>query len=353
MGHRIGDSMKRKSTASRQPPQRIEEGAPSQITIIDYDETQFEEREIVDIDDLAAYRATPMVTWISFRGLPTPDVLRKIGQLFDLHPLSLEDIANTDQRPKLEDLVEYLYTAVKTFRFEGKGDRIITTQVSLVITRQVVLSFEEGDGDVFEPIREKLRKYKGRIRKMGTDYLAYRLLDAVVDSYFAILERIGNKLEALEERAMTNPTPDVLKAIHLLRTETVTLFRSVWPLREVVGALTKEEFPMIKKANAAYFRDVYDHTVQIIETLETDRDMISDMLDIYSSNVSNKMNEIMKVLTIIATIFMPMTFLAGVYGMNFKYFPELEWPWAYALFWVAAIAIAVLMIAYFRRKKWF
>lgn len=345
--------MKKRFSANSQTPQRIVDAATAGITIIDYDETRFEEKEIGAIEDLAVYRGTPTVTWISFRSLPALDVLRTIGDLFGLHPLSVEDIVNTDQRPKLEDLVDYLYTAVKTFRFAGKGDRVITTQVSLVITRQVVLSFEEEGSDVFEPIREKLRKYKGRIRKMGTDYLAYRLLDAVVDSYFDILERIGNRLESLEERAMTNPSPDVLKSIHLLRTETVTLFRSVWPLREVVGALTKEEFPMIKKANATYFRDVYDHTIQIIETLETDRDMISDMLDIYSSNMSNKMNEIMKVLTIIATIFMPMTFLAGVYGMNFKYFPELEWRWAYALFWIAAIVIAVLMIAYFRRKKWF
>ena len=345
--------MKTKAHADRATPQDDTRAGLPRITVIDYDETYFEETEALHIEDLAAYRVTPTVTWISFRRLPAPDDLRKLGEIFGLHPLSVEDILNTGQRPKLEDLIDYVYAAVKTFHFEEKSSKIVTSQVSLVITKQVVLSFEERDGEVFESIREKLRKYKGRIRKMGTDYLAYRLLDAVVDSYFGILEKIEDKLEFLEERVLANPTPDVLKAIHSLRIETTTLVRSVWPLREVVGALTKEEFPMIKKANVTYFRDIYDHTIQIIETLETNREMISDMLDIYVSNVSNRMNEIMKVLTIIATIFMPMTFLAGVYGMNFKYFPELEWRWAYTGFWVIVVVIGVLMMAYFRRKKWF
>jgi magnesium transporter len=325
---------------------------PSRITVIDYDEKYFDEKEIERIEDLAVYRLTPTVTWINVRGLPTSDVLANLGEIFGIHPLTIEDILNTGQRSKLEDLVDYIYAAVKTFHFNEKSNRIRTNQVSLVITRQVVLSFEEEDGEVFEPIMEKLRKYKGRIRKMGTDYLAYRLLDAVVDSYFGIVEKIGDSLEHLEDRVLANPTPVVLKAIHSLRMETTTLLRSVWPLREVVGALTHDEFPIIKKNNVAYFRDVYDHTVQIIEAMETNRDIISSMLDIYLSGVSNRMNEIMKVLTIISTIFMPMTFLAGVYGMNFKYFPELEYRWAYLAFWVVVGAIAVLMILFFRRKKW-
>jgi magnesium transporter len=326
---------------------------PPMITVIDYDETHFEETEIRQIDDLTAYRATSTVTWINFHGFPASSVLNKIGDLFGIHPLTIEDILNTSQRPKLEDLVDYIYASVKTFHSREESNRILTAQVSLVITRHVVLSFEEENDKVFEPIREKLRKYKGRIRKMGTDYLAYRLLDAVVDGYFGILEKFGDQLESLEERVVANPDPDVLKAIHSLRIESRTLFRSVWPLREVVGALTREEFPMIKKANATYFRDVYDHTVQIIETMEANREMISDMLEIYVSNMSNRMNEVMKVLTIIATIFMPMTFLAGVYGMNFKYFPELEWRWAYASFWIVIVIIGVLMMIFFRRKKWF
>mgnify|MGYP005840611703 CR=1 FL=1 len=344
--------MKAKTKTDPVMPHHDTHGEAPKITVIDYDETYFEEKEIERIEDLAAYRVTPTVTWINFRGLPGLDFLSKVGELFGIHPLTIEDILNTSQRPKLEDLVNYIYAAVKTFRFQEKGDKILTGQVSFVIARHVVLSFTEGDDGIFEPIREKLRKYKGRIRKMGTDYLAYRLLDAVVDSYFGILENIGDKLEFLEERVVGKPTPDILKAIHSLRIETTALIRSVWPLREVVGALTRDEFPMIKKANITYFRDVYDHTIQIIETLETNREMISGMLEIYVSSTSNRMNEIMKVLTIIATIFMPMTFLAGVYGMNFKHFPELEWPWAYTAFWIVAVLVGLLMILYFRRKKW-
>jgi magnesium transporter len=325
---------------------------PSRITVIDYDEKYFDEKEIERVEDLAAYRLAPTVTWINFRGLPALDVLANLGEIFGLHPLTIEDILNTGQRPKLEDLVDYVYVAVKTFRLHKKSNKILTGQVSLVISSRAVLSFEEEDGGVFEPIREKLRKYKGRIRKMGTDYLAYRLLDAVVDSCFGMVERIGDNLEYLEERVMAAPSPAVLKAVHSLRRETTTLLRSVWPLREVVGSLARNEFSMIRKDNVAYFRDIYDHTVQIIETMETNRDIFSSMLDIYVSSVSNRMNEIMKVLTIISTIFMPMTFLAGVYGMNFKYFPELEWRWAYTAFWVLVAAIAVLMILFFRRKKW-
>ena len=345
--------MKTKIEADPGEVQNNTHEGPPRITVIDYDETYFEETEIEQVEDLAAYRTTATVTWINFRGFPASRVLNKLGEIFELHPLTIEDIQNTGQRPKLEDLVDYIYAAAKTFRFLEDGEKVQTAQVSLVITRHIVLSFEEEDDDVFNPIREKLRRYKGRIRRMGTDYLAYRLLDAVVDGYFGILERFGDQLESLEERVVADPTPDVLKAIHLLRRESRTLFRSVWPLREVVGALTREEFPMIKKANATYFRDVYDHTIQVIETMEANRDMVSDMLEIYVSNVSNKMNEVMKVLTIIATIFMPMTFLAGVYGMNFKHFPELEWRWAYASFWVIIFIMGILMMLYFRRKKWF
>jgi magnesium transporter len=345
--------MKKKPDADHDIPQNNTHARPTRITVIDYDEKYFEEKEIGQIEDLAAYRMTQTVTWINFCGLPAADVLDRLAELFGIHPLTVEDILNTGQRPKLEDLVHYIYAAVKTVGLREMSNKILTTQVSLVITKQVVLSFEERDGEIFESIREKLRKYKGRIRKMGTDYLAYRLLDAIVDGYFGILEKIGDNIESLEERVVTNPTPDVLKAIHSLRIETTTFFKSVWPLREVVGALTRDEFPMLRKDNVAYFRDIYDHTVQIIETMETNRDIISSMLDIYVSSISNRMNEIMKVLTIISTIFMPMTFLAGVYGMNFKYFPELGYRWAYLAFWVVVGVIAVLMILYFRRKKWF
>lgn len=326
--------------------------APPKITVIDYDENYFEEKEVKDLEELRPYRDTSTVTWVNVCGLSDPDLLTGIGDLFSLHPLTVQDIQNTDQRPKIEDLVDYIYVAVKMFSTGDGSHGIVTEQVSIVIGRNYVISFKEQDEDIFEGIREKLRKSKGRIRKMGSDYLAYRLLDTIVDGYFLILERLGEELESLEESVVANPRPEVLRAIHALRIEMTVLYRSVWPLREVIGALTRDELPLINKATEIFFRDVYDHTIQIIETMETDRDMISGMLDIYVSSISNRMNEIMKVLTVIATIFIPMTFLAGVWGMNFKYMPEIGWRWSYPVFWLLMIAIAVFMLFYFHRKKW-
>lgn len=329
-----------------------QQGTPC-IAIIDYDETHFEERNVDNADELAAYRDRRTVTWINVSN-PDPAVLLRIGEIFNLHPLTIEDIQNRSQRPKTEDMVDYVYVAAKMFPSgsDQASMRAAGQQVSLVIGKYYLLSFDEGDGRVFEPVREKLRKYKGRIRKMGSDYLLYRLLDAIVDTYFSLLERSSEKIESLEERVVTNPSPEVMREIHALRIEMTLFYRSVWPLREVVGAFTRDDLPVIRKSTAAFFRDVYDHTIQIIETMETDRDEISDMLDIYMSSVSNKMNEIMKVLTVIATIFIPMTFLAGVWGMNFKYMPELQWPWAYAAFWGLIVAVAAAMLIYFWRRKW-
>jgi magnesium transporter len=322
------------------------------ITLIDYDESRFEEREIRDVQDLAAYRDTPTVSWINVRGLSDQDMLNRLGDLFKLHPLIVEDIRNTGQRPKMEDMVDYVFASAKTLRYKAGIDQVATSQVSIVIGKTFLLSFEEVDAPVFDSVREKLRKYKGRIRRMGADYLAYRLLGAVIDGYFAVLEKHGENLELLEELVVSDPNPEVLRAIHALRIEMTLIYRFVWPLREVVGALAREELPVIRKNTETYFRDIYGHAIQIIETMETDRDMVAGMLDIYVSSMSNKMNEIMKVLTVIATIFIPMTFLAGVWGMNFKHMPELEWRWGYPIFWLLMAAVAVFMLLYFRRKKW-
>jgi magnesium transporter len=325
---------------------------PARIAVIDYDETDFSEREIDDVDEVAAFRETPTVTWVNVRGVRDTETVNRLGEIFGLHPLVVEDILDTSRRPKLEDMVNYVFLSVKQFCQQGKPDRPALEQVSIVIGKHFVLTFEERDDGVFEPVREKLRKYKGRIRKMGADYLAYRLLDAVVDGYFVVLEGLGEKVEALQEKVVTDPNRQVLRTIQTLRIEMTRFYRSVWPLREVVGALRRDDLPRISKETVAYFRDVYDHTVQIIETMETDRDMISAMLDIYVSSVSNKMNEVMKVLTVIATIFIPMTFLAGVWGMNFKHMPELDKTWAYPAFWLLMIAVAGSMLLWFRKKKW-
>ncbi|MGA1796130.1 MAG: magnesium/cobalt transporter CorA, partial [bacterium] len=263
-----------------------------------------------------------------------------------------EDILNTNQRPKFEDFEHFIYVVLKMLSYDTEKQEIIAEQVSIVIGQNFVLSFQEREGDVFNPVRERIRNAKGRIRKMGADYLAYALLDAVVDNYFLILEALGEEVEELEEALVVNPTPQVLQAIHHLKRETIFLRKAVWPLREVIDSLGRRESPLIGKGTTLFLRDVYDHTIQIIDTAETFRDLIAGMLDIYLSSISNRMNNVMKVLTIIATIFIPLTFIAGIYGMNFKYMPELDWRWSYPLVWVVMVLVAVYMVMYFKDKGW-
>jgi len=322
------------------------------ITILDYDENQFHEREVTAIEECFIFKDKPMVTWINIDGLHQTEILEKLGECYGLHPLVLEDILNTEQRPKMEDYVDYLYVVVKMLHDKGKGGQVEAEQVSLIVGPNFVFSFQESGGDVFEPIRERIRNGKGRVRKMGADYLMYSLLDAIVDYYFVILEKLGERVEFLEEELVTNPKTQTLQEIHHLKSEMIFLRKAVWPLREVIGSLERGESPLIQKTTSVYLRDVYDHTIQAIDTVETFRDMVSGMLDIYLSSVSNRLNAVMKVLTIIATIFMPLTFLAGVYGMNFKHMPELEWRWGYPLVWAVMIGIGLLMLIYFKKKKW-
>jgi len=236
--------------------------------------------------------------------------------------------------------------------YDEEDDETKTEQVSLVLSSKYVLSFQEDEGDVFDPIRERIRTDRGRIRKMGVDYLAYSLIDAIVDNYFMVLEKIGEKIEDIEDELVKNPTPEVLHTIHRFKRELIFLRKSVWPLREVISRLERWESPLIDKSIDIYLRDVYDHTIQVIDALETFRDMLSGMLDIYLSSVSNRMNEVMKVLTIIATIFIPLTLVTGIYGMNFRYMPELESPWGYPLAYAVMLAISAVMLVYFRRKRW-
>jgi magnesium transporter len=322
------------------------------ITIMDYDEAHFEEKEIKTIDECFIFKDKPTVTWINIDGLHQVEILEKLGECYGLHPLVLEDILNTDHRPKMEDYGEYLYIVLKDLDFDDKSSQTEPEQISLILGRNFVFSFQEREGDTFNPIRERIRNGKGRIRKMGADYLAYTLLDSIVDNYFIILEKLGEKIEFLEEKLVTQPTPETLQIIHHLKREMIFLRKAVWPLREVINGLERGESSLIRESTRVYLRDVYDHTIQTIDTIETYRDMVSGMLDIYLSSVSNRLNSVMKVLTIIATIFMPLTFLAGVYGMNFKLMPELEWRWGYPVIWLVMVGIGVFMLLYFRKKKW-
>ena len=302
--------------------------------------------------NVSPFKDKPTVTWINIDGLQEVGIIEKIGAHFGIHPLVLEDILHTGQRPKAEDLGDYLFVVLRMLYYDEREDVMISEQVSLLLGPNYVISFQERGGDVFNPIRERIRNSKGHIRKGGADYLAYALLDAIVDHYFVILEKLGEKIESLEEELVTNPTPETLQTIHTLKRELIFLRKSVWPLREVISGLEREASPLITEPTGIYLRDVYDHTIQVIDTIETYRDMVSGMLDIYLSSVSNRMNEVMKVLTIIATIFIPLTFIAGIYGMNFKYMPELEWHWGYFLVLLVMTIIIAFMVFHFKRKKW-
>ena len=322
------------------------------ITIIDYDEVQFQEKEAETVEECFPFKDKPAVTWINIDGIHQVDIMEKIGTHFGIHPLILEDIMNTGHRPKMEDFEDYIFVAVKMFYYDDKDSEIKAEQVSLILGPRFIISFQEKEGDVFNAVRERIRRAKGRIRKMKADYLAYALVDTVVDHYFIILEKLAEKIQGMEEELVTNPTPETLQDIHTLKKELIFLRKSVWPLREVVNGLEKGESPLVHESTGIYLRDVYDHTIQVIDTIETFRDMVSGMLDVYLSSVSNRMNEVMKVLTIIATIFIPLTFIAGIYGMNFKYIPELEWHWGYPLILFVMGAIGISMVVYFSRKKW-
>jgi magnesium transporter len=324
----------------------------AKITIIDYDAAQFQEKEVETIEECFPFRDTPTVTWINIDGLHEVGIIEKIGKHFSIHPLILEDILHTGQRPKMEDFEDYIFLVVKMFYHDEKDNEIKMEQVSLLLGSNFVISFQEREGDIFNPIRERIRNHKGRIRMMKADYLGYALLDTIVDNYFIILEKIGEDIENMEEELVTRPTPETLQTIHNLKRELIVLRKSIWPLREVVNSLERGESPLINEATGVYLRDVYDHTIQVIDTIETFRDMVSGMLDIYLSSISNKMNEVMKVLTIIATIFIPLTFVAGLYGMNFEFMPELKWHWGYFAALLVMAAVAVFMVFYFRRKRW-
>jgi magnesium transporter len=322
------------------------------ITIMDYDETHFQEKEIKTIEECFLFKDTPTVTWINIDSLHQVEILEKLGECYGFHPLVLEDILNTDQRPKMEDYGEYLYIVLRILNYNDKSSEIESEQISLILGPNFIISFQEKEGTFFNPVRERIRNGKSRIRKMGPDYLAYALLDLIVDNYFIIMEKLGEKIEFLEEELVTQPGPETLQTIHHLKREMIFFRKAVWPLREVIGSLERGESPLVKGTSRVYLRDVYDHTIQVIDTIETFRDMVSGMLDIYLSSISNRLNAVMKVLTIIATIFMPLTFIAGIYGMNFKYMPELEWRWGYLMFWLIMIGIGAFMLIYFKKKRW-
>ncbi|NGZ10299.1 MAG: magnesium/cobalt transporter CorA [Nitrospira sp. LK70] len=320
------------------------------MTLFNYAGDRCEEHVVKDAKELRL-PADETVTWVDVGGVHKIDILEAFGKQFNLHPLLLEDIANTDQRPKLDDYETYFFLVMKMLTTSDRGD-ILVEQVSFVLGRNYVLSFQENGTDVFQPVRDRLRSGKGRLRQSGSDYLLHALIDAVVDRYFAVLEMLGERIELLQERVITDPKPDTLKDIHALKQQLLFVRRAVWPLREAINNLSRSDCPFLHEPTKVFFRDVYDHVVQIVDTIETLREMVSASLDIYLSSVSYRLNAVMRVLTVITTIFMPLTFIAGIYGMNFEYMPELKWPWGYAMALGLMGVVATAMLIGFRRKKW-
>jgi magnesium transporter len=320
------------------------------ITLIEYNEGEFIERDFYDLSQCLDLVDPSMVKWINVDGIHDTALVERIGKHFNIHPLTLEDIVNTNQRAKFEDYDNYVVSIMKMIYYDSE---LRSEQLAVVLMEGLVISFQEVyGGDAFDLIRNRIRQGKGRIRKMGADYLAYALLDAVVDCYFTVLEKIGDKIELLEDELISEPTKETMQQLHHMKREMIFVRKAVWPMRELINNLERSETELIEPSTDVYLRDVHDHTIRVIDTVETYRDLLSGMMDIYLSSVSNRMNEVMKVLTIITTIFVPVTFIAGVYGMNFDYMPELHSKWGYPVTCLVMLAIIISLLVYFRKKKW-
>ncbi|MBA4142264.1 MAG: magnesium/cobalt transporter CorA [Nitrosospira sp.] len=350
---------KKRSTKAGLPPGTLvhigaRKSGTTYITLADYDASGVRESRVTAAELPDRIKLASGVKWINVQGLGDAGTMEQIGACFNLHPLVLEDIFNTEQRPKLEDYGDYLYVVLKTFGYEKKDseERISADQVSLVLGNDFVLSFLEADGVQFASLRERLHSGKGQIRKSGADFLMYSMIDAIVDSYFVILERLDENTEALETELISQPQPSTLHSIYRLKRENVFLRRSLWPLREVINSLQRGDSPLFTRNTLLFLRDVYDHTIHIIESVESLRDLTASMLDIYISSVSFRISTVMKVLTVITTIFMPLSLIAGIYGMNFRYLPGLTWDWGFFVVLGTMTVISMAMLALFRWKKW-
>ena len=322
------------------------------LEIYNYNKDNFNKIESKAIEDAFNFKGTNEVTWINVNGLNNTKEIERLGSHYQLHPLTLEDIVNTEHRPKIDEFENYLFIVVKMLYF--KDNNILNyEQLSIVIGEDYVLTFQEADGDVFDDLRERIQSGKGRIRGLGADYLMFAILDAVVDNYLTVIEAFGDKIEDLEDTIFDEDTDNVTaNNIQTLKREILKIRRSVFPMREVINRLEKIECTLIEDKTTSYLRDLYDHIVQVNESIDLYREMIWSLMDMYMTIISTKMNEIMKVLTIIATIFIPLTFIAGIYGMNFTNMPELHYKYSYFILIGIMVFVFVMMLIYFRRKKW-
>jgi magnesium transporter len=325
--------------------------APFTLQVFHYNHEDLKEKETTDNHEALDIIKDDKVTWINVEGRQDPEEIEKLCTLLNIHPLTIEDILTPGQRPKIEDNVDYLFLVIKILSF-NQEDSLSMEQVSLLLGKNYVISFHEHSGSTIDIIKNRIRQSKGRIRIKKADYLFYALIDTIVDYYFVVLEKIGDKLEDIEDDLLENPTMATLNSLHKMKKEIITLRRAVWPLREVVNKLERRDLKLVGHETNIFFRDVYDHTIQVIETVETFRDMISGMIDLYQSTISNRLNQVMKGLTIIATIFLPLTFLTGLYGMNFNNIHELQWRYGYFAVLGLSITVVITMLVIFRRKRW-
>ena len=326
---------------------------PVHISILNYDAEGYNETLNATVEAAADSITKKSLTWIHVSGIHDIAVIDGIGKAFGLHNLLLEDIVNTNHRSKIDDYDQYLFIVLKMPRTGNGGKELQIEHVCIVVGHDYIILFQESDGNIFNPVKDRIKKGKGRLQKYGVDYLAYALIDMIVDQYYGVLEKIGEEIEDLEEASLAHPDQRLLARIYDCKHQVMFLRKSIWPFREMISMMLRGESSQINDYVMVYLQDVYDHVIQIADTVETYRDLLSGIMDIYMSVVNNKMNEIMKVLTVIATLFIPLTFLAGVYGMNFKYMPELEWQFSYPVFWVAVLLIFFLMLVWFKHKKWF
>ena len=324
----------------------------SRIGVVDYNAEVFEARSVDSIADVLAYKDKKTVTWVNIEGIHDVTVIEALGQNFDVHPLVLEDIMNTHQRPKVEEYDDALFIVIKRPVFDRESLQVDYEQISMLVLDGFIFTFRENVDGLFEPVVRRLRESKGRFRSFGFDYLAYAILDVVVDQFFLFQDSMDLVFEELEDELLTYPTTETLKTIQRIKREMIFVRRGVTPLRDMLAELLRSETPLIQEHTKVYLRDVYDHAIRVTEAMESYRDLIAGMLDIYLSSVSNKLNETMKVLTVFATIFIPLTFITGIYGMNFEYMPELKWRWAYPTLWVTFFVVAGGLLYYFRKKRW-
>ncbi len=331
--------------------------APSpKITSIHYNETEHRVASVDSVDDLTEAFSETEVTWVDIQGFGDRSIMRKVGKLFDLHPLLLEDVVNVPQRPKVEPYGDQLLIIVRMVcvgENDAHGEPTVDTeQLSLVVSKNYVITFQERYGDILEPVRKRLSSNKGIIRSRGPDYLTYVIADTIIDAYYPVLEGVGDRLESLESVVIDDPSPAVLGELNRLKNQLINLRRAIWPQREAINGLVRGDHNVISEEVGVYLRDTYDHCIQTSEVAEMYREMVTGLMNTYLSSVANRTNEVMKVLTIMASLFIPLTFMAGIYGMNFEHMPELKYKYSYAILWFAMGVVATGMLVYFKRKGW-